>query len=112
MGSTAFSISSTAVCRASHCAALGPVQMQSAVPCHQALPAKPGVLCAQGKKKGKYKKGEKKKEKTYVSLELKPSQPQEALLGHASLWKRAETCCTSEFTLHAFDQNCFKFTLF
>lgn len=48
-----FSISATAVCRASHHTALGPVQMQSAVlpvSSHQALP---GLPCAQGKEKKK-----------------------------------------------------------
>lgn len=45
--------------------------MQSAVLSHQ--PAKPGVLCAQEKIRVKIKK-EKKEEKTYVILELEPSQ--------------------------------------
>lgn len=54
-----FSISATAVRRASHHTALGPVQMQSAVlpvSSHQALPAMPGLPCAQGREGKKRKR--------------------------------------------------------
>lgn len=78
-----FSISATAVRRASHHTALGPVQMQSAVlpvSSHQALPAMPPVCSG---------KGGEKKEETYIILGLRVGK-------HTAEGQRARTVSASE----------------